>query len=228
MPVAIVGPGRSGTSLVARALNLCGLYLGGEQAIMPPGPGNPDGYWEHLGIVALNDALLEHFGGGWDSRPANPDWASPELGHFRAKACELIESLDGHPCWGWKDPRTSFTLPFWQALVPELSVVMCIRHPFQVAASLNKQHYTSIAYGLRWWKECVGATLSADNDPVMVAFDAVLAEPAGALGRLASACGLELSGAAVASVRSRITDCTTGSIPPDAQALYELLLGKTH
>ena len=49
--------------MVTRLLHGCGLYLGPKDALMPPQADNPDGFWEHLGFVALNDELLEALGG---------------------------------------------------------------------------------------------------------------------------------------------------------------------
>ena len=49
--------------MVMRLLHGCGLYLGPKDALMPPQADNPDGFWEHLGFVALNDELLEALGG---------------------------------------------------------------------------------------------------------------------------------------------------------------------
>ena len=45
--------------MLTRLLHACGLYLGPKDALMPPQADNPDGFWEHLGFVALNDELLE-------------------------------------------------------------------------------------------------------------------------------------------------------------------------
>ena len=36
---------------------------------MPAQTDNPDGFWEHLGFVALNDELLNALGGAWDLPP---------------------------------------------------------------------------------------------------------------------------------------------------------------
>src|SRR5919197_2381254 len=56
MPVAIVGMHRSGTSLVAQVLAKAGLYLGRTDDLIPAGPDNPDGYWEHAGFHGLNES----------------------------------------------------------------------------------------------------------------------------------------------------------------------------
>ena len=59
--VCIAGMHRSGTSMVAKLLSLCGVYLGGEEELMPPDNYNADGYWENLGFVEINNSLLSHF-----------------------------------------------------------------------------------------------------------------------------------------------------------------------
>src|SRR5262245_19705691 len=135
--IVITGPGRSGTSIVARALQACGLYLGEPEDLMQGAASNPEGYWEHRDFVAINNDILNHFDAGWDLRPVSAQWDDPVLAGHRARAAMLIDKLARHAPWGWKDPRSSFSLPFWQALVPGLRAVMCLRHPDEVAASLH-------------------------------------------------------------------------------------------
>ena len=42
--------------------------------------------------------------------------------------------------WGWKDPRSTFTLPLWLDLFPEAKIVHVTRHGVDVAESLRKRH----------------------------------------------------------------------------------------
>ena len=63
MPVCITGMHRSGTSMIARILNLCGLYLGPQDKMMPPKPDNPQGFWENIDLAVLNENILMHLGG---------------------------------------------------------------------------------------------------------------------------------------------------------------------
>jgi len=69
MPVCIAGMHRSGTSMVARLLYLCGLYLGPESELLPPRPDNEEGYWENFYFVKLNEEILARLNGGWDWPP---------------------------------------------------------------------------------------------------------------------------------------------------------------
>ena len=46
-PICIVGMHRSGTAMVARLLNRCGLDLGPADQLEGPNESNPLGYYEH-------------------------------------------------------------------------------------------------------------------------------------------------------------------------------------
>ena len=139
--------------MVTRLLHGCGLELGPKDALMPPQADNPDGFWEHLGFVALNDQLLEALGGAWDLPPKISENLSDErLEAVRMKARLLIEGFHSALIWGWKDPRNSLTLPFWEDLLPSLKTVIIVRNPLEVAYSMGKRNGTSYAFGLRLWE----------------------------------------------------------------------------
>jgi hypothetical protein len=152
MPVAIAGMHRAGTSMVARVLRACGLDLGADEHFAPPAHDNTEGYWEDLRFVAWNDRILEAFMGSWDAVPAfPPGWTSdPRLSAVRDEA-EAMAATRREP-WGWKDPRTSLTARFWSERLPGLRFVVCVRHPLEVAASLQARGFTSERYGLRLWE----------------------------------------------------------------------------
>src|SRR5688500_12432536 len=118
MPVCIAGMHRSGTSMVARLLRAGGLWLGEADQLMPPRPDNQDGFWEHVGFVAINDDVLESLGGWWDYPPpdAHGGWEVAESARVRPDLDKLAATFDGREPWGWKDPRTSLTLPLWQRI----------------------------------------------------------------------------------------------------------------
>src|SRR5215217_4843525 len=109
-PVAIVGMHRSGTSMVAKLLQQAGLHLGNQADLMPPAEENPEGFYEHLDFVRLNDEVLNAAGAGWDCPPAQGfDWNTAALHQFQERARNLAKTLDAHRPWAWKDPRTSLT-----------------------------------------------------------------------------------------------------------------------
>jgi GT2 family glycosyltransferase/glycosyltransferase involved in cell wall biosynthesis len=151
--ICIAGAHRSGTSMLTRLLHACGLYLGPKDALMPPQADNPDGFWEHLDFVALNDDLLNALGGAWDLPPkVNENFSDARLDPLRMKARLLIEGFASAQVWGWKDPRNSLTLPFWQELLPSLKTLIIVRNPLEVAYSMRQRNGTSYAFGLRLWE----------------------------------------------------------------------------
>jgi GT2 family glycosyltransferase/glycosyltransferase involved in cell wall biosynthesis len=151
--ICIAGAHRSGTSMLTRLLHACGLYLGEKNELMPSQADNPDGFWEHLGFVALNDELLNALGGAWDLPPkADETFTRRELDPLRLKARLLIESFGSAHVWGWKDPRNSLTLQFWQDLLPALKTLIIVRNPLEVAYSMRERNGTSYAFGLRLWE----------------------------------------------------------------------------
>jgi GT2 family glycosyltransferase len=120
---------------------------------MPPQADNPEGFWEHLGFVALNDELLNMLGGAWDLPPKKDEnFADTRLDPLRMKARLLIERFNSAGLWGWKDPRNSLTLPFWQDLLPGMKTLILVRNPLEVAYSMKERNGTSYSFGLRLWE----------------------------------------------------------------------------
>jgi hypothetical protein len=105
---------------------------------------NAAGFWEHCGIVALNDEILARYGSRWPKvAPLPYGWEKdPALDELRDRALKLIrQEFAGAPLWGWKDPRTCVTLPFWQMLLPRMRYVLCFRNPVDTATSNAKTLY---------------------------------------------------------------------------------------
>jgi hypothetical protein len=145
---------RSGTSLLARVVQVLGVYLGPEEHLMALQPENPRGFWENRLLTDLNDEILARFGGRWDDLPPVPaHWAAaPEIADLRQRARSLIQTDFGTAkLWGWKDPRTCLTLPFWKEILPPMSYIICLRNPYDVAQSLQQRNGFSIAKGVDLW-----------------------------------------------------------------------------
>ncbi len=152
--ICIIGMHRSGTSMVARLLNLCGLDFGPHHQLLPPNFANPMGYYENNSITyKINEPLLNRLGGSWDKPPVLSDgWETdPSLDDIYREARSLIHTLSKSTFWGWKDPRTTLLLPFWKSLVPDLRFVICVRNPLDVAMSLASRDNLSIKMGIDLW-----------------------------------------------------------------------------
>jgi lipopolysaccharide biosynthesis protein len=179
---------RSGTSLVARMLRLASLRLGPPEELATAPGDEPYHFEENRHMVAINDAILEALGGGWDLPPHFPaGWPSDaRLDPIRQAARERIAKLAAPPAWGWKDPRNSLTLPFWKTLLPRLQVVVCVRHPLEVVESLRQRGYASAALGLHLWYVYNRSLLenSQPDERIVTHFAALLADPLAELRRI--------------------------------------------
>jgi GT2 family glycosyltransferase/glycosyltransferase involved in cell wall biosynthesis len=191
--ICIAGAHRSGTSMLTRLLHACGLYLGPKNQLMPPQADNPDGFWEHLGFVALNDELLNELGGAWDLPPeASENFKHVRLDPLRMKARLLAEGFDRSRIWGWKDPRNSLTLPFWQDLLPGLKTLIMVRNPLEVAHSMKERNGTSYSFGLRLWEIYNRRVIEAadQQERLVTHYDLFFEDPESELRRIAEFIGL--------------------------------------
>lgn len=132
--------------------------------MLPPASDNPEGFWENANFRNLNDEILGALGGTFDAPPSLPGgWHEREaLAPLREKARAVLRQTASAEPWGWKDPRNSLTLPFWSSLLPRLKVIVCLRHPLDVARSerrrrerlytLNRPGVSSLPLYLAAWK----------------------------------------------------------------------------
>lgn len=146
-PIIFIGMHRSGTSMLGRLLESCGLFAGAQK----------DANNESIFFQDINSWLLSQCGGRWDMPQAidtlwdqeeilkwNQDYVqflmqSPRsaqyLGWKRYLHSGGIPNIKG--VWGWKDPRNTFTLPFWLRLFPDAKIIHIKRHGVDVAQSLR-------------------------------------------------------------------------------------------
>jgi hypothetical protein len=192
-PVAIVGMHRSGTSMVAKLLQQAGLNLGDETDLMPPAEENPEGFYEHLEFVRLNDEVLNVAGAGWDCPPAvGFDWNHEALDPFRDRARRLAAPLWERIPWGWKDPRTSLTLPFWRSAFGPLRSVVVVRNPLEVVTSLHRRNGFSTALGLTLWQIYAERVLedTSPDERLVTHYDSFFLEPEREISRVLEFLGL--------------------------------------
>jgi len=221
--------------MVARLLNLCGLYLGPEEELVKPGFDNPEGFWENNRFMAINEELLVQLGGDWDYPPEPSEgWeAKPEIVRFKEMAVELAGSFHGHEPWGWKDPRNCLTFSFWKSLFPGMKVVICIRNPLDVAESLKRRNYNSSTFGLRLWltyNQYLLAFTKSDQR-IITHYDSYFINPESELDRVLSFLGLDASRETIERVsktvsfslrhhRSTMQDLQKAGVPPEIMKLY--------
>jgi hypothetical protein len=165
---------RSGSSLLTRLLNLLGVYLGPEEGLAKPSNENPKGFWENTEIMLLNDELLTRLGGIWHEPPEFlSGWENdPALDDLKQRAQTLIQDrFADAEMWGWKDPRTCLTLPFWQQLLPPMRYVVCMRNPVDVSYSLELRNSFSLEKSSDLWLTYVNFALRySDGHPRLTVF----------------------------------------------------------
>jgi hypothetical protein len=187
---------RSGTSLLTRILDLLGMKLGPAGVLTTePVADNPKGYWEHSELTLVSDAILKRYGGCWDKPPALPqNWETDAaLEDLRRRAKQIIEDqFAGAALWGWKDPRTCLTLPFWQRLLPDMRYIVCLRNPVAVARSLERRDRFSAQESFRLWLTYVSSALHhIEGKPRLVVFyEDLMNDGLGELPRLAEYLGV--------------------------------------
>ncbi|MBI2956973.1 MAG: sulfotransferase [Acidobacteria bacterium] len=145
-PILVLGMHRSGTALVARALETLGLFVGAR-------------------LEENYESVFFHRLNLWLVRQAGADWDHPEPVHLlvnhaeaRRRAVDYLRFLLDSPRaisylglarylryrsprnldlpWGWKSPLTTYTLPLWLDLFPEARIIHVVRHGVDVAESL--------------------------------------------------------------------------------------------
>ncbi|MFH1148480.1 MAG: sulfotransferase [Pseudomonadota bacterium] len=202
MPVCIAGMHRSGTSMVTRLLNLCGLYLGPSHKMLPAQHDNPLGFWENTDFNLLNEGILSAIGGKWD-QPSSFSWKEWEsnqvLAILKKTADKVVQVFVGLEPWGWKDPRNCLTLAFWNGLFLDLKVVVCLRNPLAVAHSLQKRNGFSVETGLRLWSQHYQNLLasSREDQRIVVEYEAFFVDPGLELRRLVGRLGWEITDKAI-------------------------------
>ncbi|NOX38923.1 MAG: tetratricopeptide repeat protein [Calditrichaeota bacterium] len=179
---------RSGTSVLAHMLNVMGLFLGEEDELLPPAKDNPEGFWENINFIAINDAILNLLNGSWDNPPEfaiRPEQDKEQWVLISLQAKEVIAKYQNLFLWGWKDPRNCITFPFWKALIPNLKTIIIFRNPIDVAASLQKRDGFSLEKSLDLWFRYNSALVkNVSNSAIWIPYEALLLRPEVVLERL--------------------------------------------
>ncbi|MEG4917854.1 O-linked N-acetylglucosamine transferase family protein [Microcoleus sp. B7-D4] len=141
-PVLIItGMHRSGTSLTAAFLQKIGLDLGNN--LLKGNYWNPPGYFEDSDFVEFQRTILQTC--SLSDETGFPDWGWTESEQLDAQklniniepAKQLVKSRSNHSeLWGWKDPRTSLMLDFWNQIIPNARYLFVYRYPWDVTDSI--------------------------------------------------------------------------------------------
>lgn len=215
MNALVLGMHRSGTSALARLLNLAGMAFGPIEAAMAADVDNPRGFWERQDVYELHEWALGAVGAAWD-RPLDfdPDRLPPEMrDEFLARASRIVETFPRERPWFIKDPRLCLTLPLWRRVLARPVCVHILRHPLEVAASLATRNGLPLDVGLALWElHLVQARRATWGLPwVGVVHHLLLADPVGTLADVVEA----LSAFGVTGVKMPLAHDVTSFITTD-------------
>jgi hypothetical protein len=195
--VLVLGMHRTGTSALARTLNLLGCDL--PKTLVPEAASNEAGHWESLPVCKLNDALLDSAGTNWrDFEPVNPDWfRSPRAAEYRVKGVAMLREEFGESfLYVLKDPRICRIAGWWAETIEASgaapAIISIVRHPVEVAQSLKKRDNFDVALGgLLWLRNTLDAEAQTRGlKRAFVSYDGLLDNWSEAIGRVQAALGL--------------------------------------
>jgi hypothetical protein len=199
--IFVFGMGRSGSSALARVLSLCGCGLPAE--LVGATDANPLGHWEPNDALNLNEAFLSVHGATWHDPTLRLQGELAVDARRRTtyveKIKEFIRALPSAPLAVIKEPRITALSEYWFEAVRQLEfpmrVVVPVRHPQEVAASLEARDRASPELSSALWLKynLLAERQSRDVPRVFVEYVKLLTDWRGEVSRIAAALSIDLS-----------------------------------
>lgn len=202
--IFVLGMGRSGTSAITRVLSLCGARL--PEPLLGANEGNLTGHWEPIDAININNAFLSRRGASWYDPTLRLQGETAfsmeeketyiEQIHAFLELCRSESTL-----LVIKEPRITALADFWFEAGRRGSisakVVIPIRHPYQVAASLSARDGISAELAnVLWLKYNLLAERSSRKLPrVFVEYRNLLTDWRKEISRISEHLAVDLSGA---------------------------------
>ncbi|MET0566994.1 MAG: hypothetical protein ABW021_11185 [Acidimicrobiia bacterium] len=118
-----------------------GLQVG---EVLPPQLDNPKGFYESVLIVNENRRILASMDRDWTCPPRALDQSAIDRGRLEGALDEVVS--DRTRPWGFKDPRTIFTLEAWLSVLDSVRLLGVYRPAGSVARSLEtRDHFSQTA-----------------------------------------------------------------------------------
>jgi glycosyltransferase involved in cell wall biosynthesis len=215
-PVVITGMHRSGTSLVASYLSSLGIHMGDR--LIPADRRNPRGYFEDAGFVELHGRILRD---ATVEEPGHRDWGWTEserldrgvLARYAREARALAAGrAGGGGIWGWKDPRTTLLLDFWDEILEERPLYLLLyRLPWEVFDSMQRLGAEVFLRNPEWaypiWtfydRHLLDFHRRHPDRSLLVSVNALLRDPARLVPLLREKLGLAVTGESLEGVLDR-------------------------
>ena len=148
----ITGMHRSGTSLVTRTFHHLGANLGDESTFYRPDKWNPEGYFEQPDIHRINMPLVN--GIFWKFSYFYLPSTSTILRRGRKMSDLIRKTYRKYDNVLVKETRFCLTMPAWLAAGAQFEkVIICLRHPYEIARSIQRRNHTLLSHGYYLFNE---------------------------------------------------------------------------
>ncbi|PIP86572.1 hypothetical protein COV42_03020 [Candidatus Campbellbacteria bacterium CG11_big_fil_rev_8_21_14_0_20_44_21] len=135
--IIVLGPPRSGTSLISSMLGILGVDMG---RVSPSVKSNPKGDWEDLDFMALNKKIIDRANQKYKGKgiPLKQDILDLKP-VFENKIKNLVvKKSENKKYWGWKDPHTTLTIDLFLPYINHPYVIIVSRNIYDTAKSYQK------------------------------------------------------------------------------------------
>jgi hypothetical protein len=201
--IFVLGMGRSGTSVMTRILSLCGARL--PEPLLGASDSNLTGHWEPIDAININNAFLSRHGASWYDPTLRLQgeiaFSMQEKEAYIEQIRAFIENSNAGSLLVIKEPRIAAVADFWfeasrRAWIAA-KVIIPIRHPDQVAASLAARDGVSAELAnILWLKYNFLAERSSRTLPrVFVEYGNFLSDWRKEIGRISERLAVDLSAA---------------------------------
>ncbi|MEP1552273.1 MAG: hypothetical protein ABJJ44_07250 [Paraglaciecola sp.] len=181
--VFVLGMHRSGTSMLTSMVEASGYHCGDN--LQPPGSDNPNGYWEDLVMLRINESLLRALGKDWSSL-GTPEYSEIEellcFDELKSEAVGyLTQQINKYQRLVVKDPRVCILLPFWLSVCKELNAtskfLIIKRDAAAIVQSLHKRDLMDPVYAMQlvmcYWAQIAYCVITKDNDWSFVDYESI-------------------------------------------------------
>ena len=154
-PILITGCARSGTSLTAGVVDICGAFGG---SLRPGGTPNPKGMFENNEII--QDIIKPYLDSiGMDKMGQDPLPKLEDLVPY-PKLKEKVENVmmgDGYECgpWYFKGAKTCLIWPLWHKAFPKAKWIIVRRDALSIARSCMNTSFMRAFSNVEGWLDWV-------------------------------------------------------------------------
>lgn len=200
--VLVLGPPRSGTSVVSHVLNKLGLDFGSHDRFVDQKvhTHNPI-FFELQSLNDLNDELFAHFSKkftDFDWVPTEADFTNSVISKFESAIEKFINDEFGRSSYiGLKDPRFCFTLPLWDTVLRRLgfhiTYVLCKRsgNSTFISNKVENKYSSDINFRIVVQSTLLARYFLREKTHVVVSYERLIDEPESTILRLCDDLELE-------------------------------------